>query len=281
MLGGLNIGLFFALFFIAAYRLPGGVAAVLGAVGPFLVAGLAYPLLGERPARKVMIAAAIGVAGVAPARAAFDRVPGPHRPRRRGGRGDHRCRWRPCSGGAGVCPPRRPPSPAYWCSPPGSSSRAVCCCCRRHCWSRGHHRHLTRSALLGFGYLTLIGTAVAHFLWFRGVSALAPTRVTMLALLSPVVATIMGWIVLGQSLSSGQLAGAALVLGAVVLGASRPSSGRTRRSTRYGSPAPGDPVGSVVRSACTVLPRRLDTGVGNPVPVIRSRHVGVAEWQTR
>jgi probable blue pigment (indigoidine) exporter len=222
VLGGLNIGLFFALFFIAAYRLPGGVAAVIGAIGPFLVAGLAYPLLGERPVRKVMIAATIGVAGVAllvlRSTVSLDAIG-------------------IAAAAAGVLTMslatvlgRR------WGAPDGPSRLAGVLALTA--WQlvaggllllpaallvEGPPPMLDTSAHLGFGYLTLIGTAVAHFLWFRGVSALAPGRVTILALLSPVVATIMGWIILGQSLSLGQLAGAALVLGAVVLGASRPS----------------------------------------------------------
>src|SRR4051812_49311219 len=64
LLGTLNIGFFFAMLFVAAYRLPGGVAAVLGALGPFVVAGLAFLLLGERPARRTLVAGAIGIAGV-------------------------------------------------------------------------------------------------------------------------------------------------------------------------------------------------------------------------
>jgi hypothetical protein len=61
----LNIGLCFALLFTAAYRLPGGIAAVLGAIDPFLVAGLAYPLLRERPARRTLVAGVVGLVGVA------------------------------------------------------------------------------------------------------------------------------------------------------------------------------------------------------------------------
>lgn len=48
LLGTFNIGALFALLFVAAYRLPGGVAATLTAVLPLLVAGLAFLLLGER-----------------------------------------------------------------------------------------------------------------------------------------------------------------------------------------------------------------------------------------
>jgi probable blue pigment (indigoidine) exporter len=48
VLGFLNIGLFFALLFVSAYRLPGGMAAVLGAAQPLVVAGLTVLLLTER-----------------------------------------------------------------------------------------------------------------------------------------------------------------------------------------------------------------------------------------
>ncbi len=50
VLGTLNIGAFFALMFVSAYRLPGGVAATLAAVHPLLVTALASGVLGERVA---------------------------------------------------------------------------------------------------------------------------------------------------------------------------------------------------------------------------------------
>lgn len=64
VLGALNIGAFFPLLFLSAYRLPGGMAAVVGSIGPLFVAGLATLLLGERPTRRTLltgIAAALGV----------------------------------------------------------------------------------------------------------------------------------------------------------------------------------------------------------------------------
>src|SRR3954468_5531261 len=64
VLGALNIGVFFALLFVAAYRLPGGVAATVGALQPLLVAVLASGLLGERLSRRTAIAGVAGVAGV-------------------------------------------------------------------------------------------------------------------------------------------------------------------------------------------------------------------------
>ncbi len=47
VLGGLNIGTFLPLLFIAAERLPGGVAATLAAAQPLAVAGLSVVLLRE------------------------------------------------------------------------------------------------------------------------------------------------------------------------------------------------------------------------------------------
>lgn len=64
VLGALNIGAFFPLLFLAAYRLPGGMAAVVGSVGPLFVVGLAALLLGQRPTPRTLltgIAAAFGV----------------------------------------------------------------------------------------------------------------------------------------------------------------------------------------------------------------------------
>jgi putative NADH-flavin reductase len=64
VLGALNIGFFFALLFVAAYRLPGGVAATVGAVQPLLVAALSAGLLGDRLTPRTVLAGAAGVAGV-------------------------------------------------------------------------------------------------------------------------------------------------------------------------------------------------------------------------
>jgi probable blue pigment (indigoidine) exporter len=65
VLGLFNIGLFFSLLFVGAYRLPGGVAAVVGAVQPLIVAGLAASLVGERLRLRTVLTGIAGVAGVA------------------------------------------------------------------------------------------------------------------------------------------------------------------------------------------------------------------------
>ncbi len=218
VLGSLNIGLFFVLFFVAAYRLPGGVAAVLGALGPFLVAGLAYPILGERTTRRVLAAAFVGLAGLAllvlRSSIWLDPV------------GLAAGAGAMAVASLGTVLGRR------WGLPPAASpDRAVLALTS---WQliasglvllpvalavEGPPAVVTGTNLLGFGYLALVGTAVANSLWFRGVSGLPPTRVTLLTLLSPAVATVLGWLLLGQALSTDQLVGAVTVLGAAMLGA--------------------------------------------------------------
>ena len=65
VLGTLNIGAFFAFLFIAAYRLPGGVAATIGAIQPLVVGLLAARVLGEALTRQRLVAGAAGIVGVA------------------------------------------------------------------------------------------------------------------------------------------------------------------------------------------------------------------------
>jgi probable blue pigment (indigoidine) exporter len=65
VLGALNIGAFFAFLFIAADRLPGGVAAVIGGIQPLLVSALAARVLRERLPLRAALAGVVGLAGVA------------------------------------------------------------------------------------------------------------------------------------------------------------------------------------------------------------------------
>ncbi|MDB5601749.1 MAG: pecM [Xanthobacteraceae bacterium] len=65
VLGTLNTGLFFGLVFIAALRLPGGVAAVFQALGPLFSIMLVWPLLWHRPTGMKILSLAVGIVGVA------------------------------------------------------------------------------------------------------------------------------------------------------------------------------------------------------------------------
>jgi probable blue pigment (indigoidine) exporter len=90
---------------------------------------------------------------------------------------------------------------------------------------------LTAANLAGYAYLASVGAALAYALWFRGIRALSPTNVTFLALLSPVVATALGWIALGQHLTALQALGALIILGSVTAAQLRPSHAPTLTPT--------------------------------------------------
>jgi probable blue pigment (indigoidine) exporter len=95
---------------------------------------------------------------------------------------------------------------------------------------------LSTANLVGYAYLTIVGAALAYALWFRGIRALSPTKVTFLALLSPLVATALDWIALGQRLTPLQVAGGLIVLGSVV--AAQPQSITLPGRRRLASPTP-------------------------------------------
>src|SRR5262249_54275642 len=65
LLGVCNIGMFFPLLFLAAYRLPGGLASTLQATSPLAVMALAAVVIGERAGLARIVAAGVGIVGVA------------------------------------------------------------------------------------------------------------------------------------------------------------------------------------------------------------------------
>ena len=216
VLGTLNIGGFFALLFMAAYRLPGGVAATLGAVQPLVAAGLAATLLRERLRPEVVAAGVIGLVGVAllvlRAGAQLD------------GLGVLAGLAGAASMATGVVLTKRWGRPVpllaftAWQLVAGGLVLAPLALALE-----GLPPTLTTSNLAGYLWLGSVGTAVAYSLWFRGIERLPVARVSLLGLLSPIVATTAGWIVLGQTLTPVQGVGAALVLGALWLGQRPPA----------------------------------------------------------
>ena len=82
--------------------------------------------------------------------------------------------------------------------------------------------------LAGYLYLGLPGAALTYYIWFRGVARIEAPVVSLLGLMSPVTALLLGWIVLGQDLSAPQLAGVGVVMASFWLGqrAMRPAVSR-------------------------------------------------------
>ncbi|MEU6785434.1 EamA family transporter [Nonomuraea angiospora] len=217
VLGALNIGVFFALLFVGAYRLPGGVAATVGAIQPLLVALLSAGLLGERLSMRTTLAAVAGVAGVsllvlrADARLDVLGVAA-------------------ALGGAvvmafGVVLSKRWQSPAPLLATTGWQLVAggLLLLPVALLVEGAPPATLTGANLAGYAYLTIIGSALAYVLWFRGLRLLSATKVTFLGLLSPVVATALGWLVLGQELTAAQALGALVVLAALVVAQRQPA----------------------------------------------------------
>ncbi|WP_232664820.1 EamA family transporter [Pseudonocardia sp. TRM90224] len=266
VLGTLNIGAFFALLFVAAYRLPGGVAATVGALQPLLVVGLSAGLLGQRMTLRTTLAAVAGVAGVSllvlRADAQLDAV------------GLAAALGGAAVMGLGIVLSKRWVSPAPLLATTGWQLVAggLVLLPVALLVEGPPPVALTGPNLAGYAYLSIIGAAVAYALWFRGIRALTPTHVTFLGLLSPVVATTLGWLVLGQDLSPMQVIGALIVLGALVVAqlparsARAASRGQQRHPddevddrARLGVPAGNGADGGVLRDAAVVrqIPERV------------------------
>jgi probable blue pigment (indigoidine) exporter len=230
VLGTLNIGAFFALIFVAAYRLPGGMAATLTATAPIMVMLIAWGLIRERPRAASLAGAAVGVAGVAllvlrsgvsvdpigvaasfgavvMSSVGFVLVK----------------RWKPpvdlltftawqlVAGGLVLLPIALLVEGA----PPPLDLRAVG----------------------GFLYLGLFGTVLAYVVWFRGLRRLPAAAVSLVGLLNPVSGTVIGVVVAGETFGAVQALGLLMVLGGIVAG--QPSvAARLRRRTPVEVPEP-------------------------------------------
>ncbi|SNS34904.1 probable blue pigment (indigoidine) exporter [Streptosporangium subroseum] len=233
MLGALNIGAFFALLFVAAYRLPGGVAATIGALQPLLVAGLSAGLLGERLSLRTTIAAAAGVAGVSLLVLRADA--------RLDGLGVAAAVGGAVVMAVGVVLSKRWPSPAPLLATTGWQLTAggLLLLPVALLVEGPPPATLSITNLVGYGYLAIIGSALAYALWFRGIRDLSATGVTFLGLLSPLVATSLGWLVLGQELTIAQALGGLVVLAALVAaqtGNARGARPRSNLADRVGTP---------------------------------------------
>lgn len=213
LLGTLNIGAFFPLLFLAAEHLPGGVAAVLGAVQPLVVAGLAVVILREAPSWRSITWAVLGVLGVAlvvlgpTARldvlgvsaglaGAVAMATGVVLTKRWGRPADVTplgyAGWQLTAGGLVLAP----------------LALAV----------EGLPGRVTAAAVTGYAWLGLIGGLVAYTLWFRGIGRLPVMATALLGLLSPLTAAALGALLLSERLAPLQLLGFSLGLLALLAG---------------------------------------------------------------
>lgn len=211
LLGSLNIGIFQALLFVAAYRLPGGVAATAGAIQPLLVVLFSWIILNQKPSKLSIVAAIAGLVGV---------------------------------GLLVLSPSARLDSLGIVAAIAGAATMGLGTVLVKR-WKRpvsllvftawqlaiggivllpialvieGPITHLSTTNLLGFVYLGLVGTGLAYTLWFRGIDKLKASAVSYLGLMSPVVATLIGFVLLDQTFTPIQLIGIVIVLMSVLIG---------------------------------------------------------------
>lgn len=217
LLGSLNFTVFWSLLFVAAYRLPGGVAATLGSLQAMMVILMARGWLGTPVRVGAVAAAATGVLGVAllllGPEAALDPV------------GIAAGIGGAASMAAGTVlsrkwqPPVSPLSFTGWQLTAGGLILLPLALIVEPSLPP-----LTALNVAGLVWLGLIGAAATYAIWFRGIARLEPGAVSMLGMMSPVMAVVLGWLWLGEDLTLLQMGGAAIVLISVWAGqrANRP-----------------------------------------------------------
>lgn len=211
VIGTLNIAAFFALLFIATYRLPGGVAAVAAAVGPLVTAGATLLILHQKVRLRTWLLGLAGVGGVAmvvlTAEAKLDTIGA------LAGIGGAVSmaiavvltkRW-------GIPKEAGPAALVGWQLTAGGILLIPLAFA-----AEGGIPALTGTNLMGYVYLGLVNTALGYWLWFRGIGRLSVVPLSFLGLLSPLTAATVGWIVLGETFTVWQTAGFAVALAATV-----------------------------------------------------------------
>lgn len=238
VLGLLNVSVFFVLVYAASQLLPTSIASSVMAVSPPAMMLIAWALVSERPGIAHLAGAAIGLGGV--------------------------CLML-LTGAAGV-------------SGPGVLASAAAMLVSSFCyilakrWSadvdvlastawqltagglfllpvaavvEGPPPTLSTPALLAFGYVSLIATALAFTAWFTGLRHLPAGTVGLIGLLNPVTGVLLGITVAGEALTIQQLCGLALVLVGVALGRPTTRAGRLMEhedGRTHGSAPPQYPV---------------------------------------
>jgi probable blue pigment (indigoidine) exporter len=211
LLGVCNIGMFFPLLFLAAYRLPGGLASTLQATSPLAVMALAALVIRERAGVARLVSAGVGIVGVA---LLVLRSPG-----HLDSLGLVGAFGSVVVSAMGFVLIKR------W-TPPVDMLTLVS-------WQlvagglallpfslllEGPPPHLDLHAVGGYLWLMIAGTGVAYWCWFSGLRAMPAGAVALVGLINPVVGTVLGVAVAGEAFGWVQAMGMVLVLGGVVGG---------------------------------------------------------------
>jgi probable blue pigment (indigoidine) exporter len=210
VLGTLNTGLFFGLLFIAAFRLPGGIAGIFQALGPLFSILLVWPLLSHRPTSMKIISLVVGAVGVVlvvlKGGATLDMI---------GVVAAFGSAFSVALGGVLV---------QKWGQPMSLSGFTA--------WQLiiaaieltvitlvlgDIPAGITAVNGLGLLIVALALTSLPFYLWFKGIQAEGAANVAPFFLLSPIVAFVLDAVVKGIVPTTMQLAGVALVVGGLAL----------------------------------------------------------------
>ena len=207
-----NFGAFFPLLIIGVYRLPGGVAAATGGLQPLLVALVTWVLIRQPPRRidvLVGIAAVVGVSFIViRPDANIDPI------------GVLAAVGANVSFAIGAVLTKRYPTPPNRLAATGwQLVMSGFILIPLTLAGEGMPAAITGANLAGFAYLSLAGTALAFVLWFNGIRRLPIAGPPLLGLAAPITGAVLGWVVLGEDLSSLQLGGFAMTIGAITYGA--------------------------------------------------------------
>ncbi|TMP35610.1 EamA family transporter [Pseudoalteromonas rubra] len=211
-LGVLNIGGFFYCLFVAAYLLPGSVAALVMSSQPLLVMILGALFLKESLKLNQFIACLTGITGlsilvfepsvVLPAKGILAGLAGA------------------ASMATGLVLTKK------WGKPEGVSVAAFTG------WQltigglfllpfgliqEGLPATFTVNTLLGYGYLSLIGALLAYLIWFKAIEQLPVFSISFVSFASPLSAALLGYFMLDETLTPSQLFGAGAIVLAIVI----------------------------------------------------------------
>lgn len=210
VLAACNIAIFFGAIYLAASLLSGTVAAIILSSQPALTVFLAWLLLAEPPTVRVLGAAAAGLVGVT---IVVLRPLGPLP-----GVGVAAAVVATVSWALGTVLTARWGRGVpllgllAWQLVLGGAADAIASVA-----VEGPPPQLSAANVAGFVYMGAVSTALAYALWFRGLQRLPANTVAILALLSPVVATLIDVLYVGRHLTWLQAFGIGLVLAAVVV----------------------------------------------------------------
>lgn len=224
VLGTLTMGLFVALLFVAATRLPSGLGSTMTAVAPLMTMALAWAFLRERSTPATVLASIVGALGVLllVLEGGYEGGVDPI--------GALASVGAVASASTGFVLTKR------W-----TSNESVIVVTT---WQlvagglvllpfalliEGLPPRLALSGWLALAYLGLIGSGVAYVAWFKGLASMSAGAVAVIGLLNPVSGTVLGVVLLGEPFGPVHLIGMLLVLGSVVL-----AQPQTRKGLRRG-----------------------------------------------